>query len=242
MARHAGGESAARIGKTRGARDRAPIPWRRTIVGWLFASAPRHHRPVYGQESDTRCYRYDPLPFIERRGRFGSTGCRGGRRSGGTTSCQPQRGWNRAASHPRSGTGPTWHSSRSGEGAEIRGKLVVLGFNPLSLWLFSKPLAAFRDLRPLSVPRLHDWLTVLGLEREARTVYLNYRSVLPIVDRWQTATWLNGVHLPFGGVYIFVARKHGHGVILQPRRQRRTDRELASLAVPTPTRRAHAAP
>ena len=122
------------------------------------------------------------------------------------------------------------------------GKLVVLGFNPLSLWLFSKPLAAFRDLRPLSVPRLHDWLTVLGLEREARTVYLNYRSVLPIVDRWRTATWLNGVHLPFGGVYIFVARKHGHGVILQPRRQRRADRELASLAVPTATRRAHAAP
>ncbi|MDE0193736.1 MAG: class I SAM-dependent methyltransferase [Gammaproteobacteria bacterium] len=116
------------------------------------------------------------------------------------------------------------------------GRLVVVGFNPLSLWLLSKPLPAFRDLRPLSVPRLGEWLTVLGMTRDAQTVYLNYRSALPVTlagDRWQTASaWVNRLQPPLGGAYILAATKRGHGYILQDRNRRQHGRELAPAALP----------
>ena len=116
------------------------------------------------------------------------------------------------------------------------GRLVVVGFNPLSLWLLSKPLPAFRDLRPLSVPRLSEWLTVLGMTRDARTVYLNYRSALPMAlagDRWRTVSaWVNRLQPPLGGAYILVAVKQGHGYILHRRNRRRDGRELAPAVLP----------
>lgn len=116
------------------------------------------------------------------------------------------------------------------------GRLVVVGFNPLSLWLLSKPLAAFRDLRPLSVPRLGEWLTVLGMTRDARTVYLNYRSALPVAlagDRWRTASaWVNRLQPPLGGAYVLAATKRGHGYILQDRNRRQHGRELAPAVLP----------
>lgn len=116
------------------------------------------------------------------------------------------------------------------------GRLVVVGFNPLSLWLLSKPFPAFRDLRPLSVPRLGEWLTVLGMTRDARTIYLNYRSVLPMAlaaDRWQTASvWVNRLQPPLGGAYILAATKRGPGYIVQRRNQRQDNRELAPAVLP----------
>ncbi|MCE2459401.1 MAG: class I SAM-dependent methyltransferase [Pseudomonadales bacterium] len=122
------------------------------------------------------------------------------------------------------------------------GRLVVVGFNPLSLWLFIKPLRAFRDLRPLSVPRLSEWLTVLGMTREARTVYLNYRSALPMAlhsDRWQTASaWVNRLQLPLGGAYILAATKQGHGYVLERGNQRQHSREIAAAVLGNATRQA----
>lgn len=122
------------------------------------------------------------------------------------------------------------------------GRLVVVGFNPLSLWLLSKPLPAFRDLRPLSVPRLSEWLTVLGMTRDTRTVYLNYRSALPMAlagDRWQTVSaWVNRSQPPLGGAYILAATKRGPAYILQSRNQRRDSRELAPAVLPNATRQA----
>ena len=116
------------------------------------------------------------------------------------------------------------------------GRLVVVGFNPLSLWLLSKPLPAFRDLRPLSVPRLGEWLTVLGMSRDARTVYLNYRSALPIAltgDRWSTVSaWVNRLQPPLGGAYVLAATKRGHGYILQRRTRQHESRELAPAVLP----------
>ena len=116
------------------------------------------------------------------------------------------------------------------------GRLVVVGFNPLSLWLLSKPLPAFRDLRPLSVPRLSEWLTVLGMTRDARTVYLNYRSALPMVlagDRWRTVSaWVNRLQPPLGGAYVLAATKRGHGYIVQRRSRRQDSRELAPAVLP----------
>ena len=116
------------------------------------------------------------------------------------------------------------------------GRLVVVGFNPLSLWLLSKPHPAFRDLRPLSVPRLGEWLTVLGMSRDARTVYLNYRSALPLAlagDRWSTVSaWVNRLQPPLGGAYVLAATKRGHGYILQGRTRRHDSRELAPAVLP----------
>ena len=116
------------------------------------------------------------------------------------------------------------------------GRLVVVGFNPLSLWLLSKPLPAFRDLRPLSVPRLGEWLAVLGMIQDARTVYLNYRSVLPVAlatDRWQNASaWVNRLQPPLGGAYILAATKREPGYIVQRRNQRQDSRELAPAIIP----------
>lgn len=116
------------------------------------------------------------------------------------------------------------------------GRLVVVGFNPLSLWMLSKPLPAFRDLRPLSVPRLSEWLTVLGMTRDARTVYLNYRSALPVSlagDRWQAASaWVNRLQPPLGGAYVLAATKRGHGYILERRNRRQDRRELAPAVLP----------
>ena len=116
------------------------------------------------------------------------------------------------------------------------GRLVVVGFNPLSLWSLSKPLPAFRDLRPLSVPRLSEWLTVLGMTRDTRTVYLNYRSALPIAlagNRWQTASaWINRLQPPLGGAYILAATKQGHGYTLQRRNRRQDRRELTPAVLP----------
>jgi len=116
------------------------------------------------------------------------------------------------------------------------GRLVVVGFNPFSLWLLCKPLPAFRDLRPLSVPRLGEWLTVLGMSRDARTVYLNYRSALPVAlagDRWPAASaWVNRLQPPLGGAYILAATKRGYGYILQDRNRRQHGREFAPAVLP----------
>ena len=122
------------------------------------------------------------------------------------------------------------------------GRLVVVGFNPLSLWLATKPMPAFRHLRPLSVPRLGEWLTVLGMTRDARAVYLNYRSALPLAlpgDRWRSASaWVNRLQAPLGGAYMQAATKQGHGYVLQPRIEARESRKLATAVLGNATREA----
>jgi len=117
------------------------------------------------------------------------------------------------------------------------GRLLLLGFNPVSLWPLAKSQRALRELKPISVPRLKDWLALLGLEQETRTVYLNYRSALPLAlagDRWRAASdWLNRVQPPVGGVYLVVATKVGHAFI-QARRDPGRQRETTAKALPNP--------
>ena len=120
------------------------------------------------------------------------------------------------------------------------GRLVVLGFNPLSLWSLAKQRGPLRDLRSISVPRLHEWLGLLGLERETRTIYLNFRSALPVTldgGGWRAASdWLNRIQPPLGGVYVVVARKVGFAFIAE--RRQGAARRLKSTApvLPNPTR------
>ncbi len=123
------------------------------------------------------------------------------------------------------------------------GRLVVVGFNPLSLWLLIKPMRAFRDLRPLSVPRLEEWLTVLGIARDTRAIYVNYRSALPLAlsgDRWRSASaWVNRLQVPLGGAYVLAATKQGHGYVLQSRNRRPESRKLATAVLGNATRAAN---
>ena len=119
------------------------------------------------------------------------------------------------------------------------GRLLVLGINPLSLWLLAKPAGAFRRMKPVSAPRLADWLALLGLERTGKTAYRNYRSVLPSSlegEGWRRASaWLNKAQAPFGGVYLVAAVKSAPGCIGAERSvaQERLAVNAAALANPT---------
>ena len=122
------------------------------------------------------------------------------------------------------------------------GRLLILGINPLSLWLLAKPGGTFRHMKPVSAPRLHDWLALLGLERDARTAYLNYRSVLPLTldgERWRrVSAWLSKAQAPVGGVYLVTAVKVGHGFIGAQRRIGAEQLPVNSAALPNPARQA----
>lgn len=115
------------------------------------------------------------------------------------------------------------------------GRLVVVGVNPASLWQLARPRAAFRHLHPVAVLRLYEWLAVLGMEREAETIYLNYRSLLPLAlhsERWQRASeWLRAQRLPVGGSYLIAATKVGQRLV----GQHSAARERVPQATPLPT-------
>ena len=122
------------------------------------------------------------------------------------------------------------------------GRLLILGINPLSLWLLAKPGVAFRHMKPVSVPRLHDWLALLGLEQDSKTIYFNYRSVLPLALQsklWRRASaWLNKAQAPVGGVYLVTAVKVGHGFIGAHRRSGEQRLPVNPAALANPTRQA----
>lgn len=121
------------------------------------------------------------------------------------------------------------------------GRLLLVGVNPSSLWLFAKPFAALRDLKPVSVPRLQDWLALLGLEQDAKTRYLNYRSVLPFALRGKAgeaaSSWLNRLQAPVGGVYLISATKVAAGHITQRGQMKAPAREAQPTALPNPATR-----
>lgn len=73
------------------------------------------------------------------------------------------------------------------------GRLLITGFNPYSLWLWRYLFK--RDpwqTNRLTLPRLKDWLTLLGFE-SMQGGYLGY--TLPVQDaKWLTATrWMDAV-------------------------------------------------
>lgn len=97
----------------------------------------------------------------------------------------------------------------------LGGRLLIVGFNPWSLWSLAKPWRPFRDMHPVSPLRLADWLDLLGFDRE-RGVHLSYRGALSAAlegQHWKRASEaINRVQPPFGGVYIVAATRIGHGM------------------------------
>lgn len=121
------------------------------------------------------------------------------------------------------------------------GRLLLVAVNPSSLWLLAKPFAVLRNLKPVSVPRLQDWLALLGLEQDGKTRYLNYRSVLPFALHGKAGEmasgWLNRLQAPVGGVYLIAAVKVAASHIAQRGHLAAPSREAQPTALPNPATR-----
>jgi SAM-dependent methyltransferase len=102
------------------------------------------------------------------------------------------------------------------------GQLVIVGFNPLSLWGLQRRLAHGRHCFPwngdyISVLRLKDWLQLLGFEVDRG----NFGCYLPPFDQER---WLKSAHFMeaagdrwwsfAGAVYLLRAVKRVHGMRL----------------------------
>lgn len=95
------------------------------------------------------------------------------------------------------------------------GQVVIVGFNPLSSWGVWKSFAKLRGHAPwngnfIRPGRLMDWLNLLNFKVD-RTHYSTYG--LPLQSKRATSTpdysqgLSRSLSLPFGSVYIMVARK-----------------------------------
>jgi SAM-dependent methyltransferase len=124
------------------------------------------------------------------------------------------------------------------------GHLVVLGFNPWSLWGLRRLLSTRRGSAPwcgrfLSVARLKDWLRLLGFD----TLYVRTFFFRPPLNRGailERLRWLEAIAgrqpvLP-AGVYVLLAKKRV--VALTPIRPRwRPRRRMVAAGVTEPTAR-----
>lgn len=94
------------------------------------------------------------------------------------------------------------------------GKLIVIGFNPLSLWgirrLFSKRIKAPWCGRFIGHKRLEDWLKVAGLTLENKR-FVQYEAPIHSAKWRLRCAWikrfLKPFKVPIGGVYIITATK-----------------------------------
>lgn len=122
------------------------------------------------------------------------------------------------------------------------GRLLVCGFNPLSLWGVRSVYASvfsdsFSGLRFVNPRRLVDWLTVLGFARQDEMKYLAYG--LPFARGGSNAKlWrklrdtLSQHQLPVGGVYVLAATKQVMADMPVSRRERLASGKLAPVAYP----------
>jgi len=128
------------------------------------------------------------------------------------------------------------------------GHVVILGFNPLSLWGLARLFLGWKRHIPwcghfLTPTRLKDWLALLGFDvvQQRRYCYRPPWQHLGPLRRLPSTGWL-GRHLwpLFGGGYLLVARKRV--VTLTPIRPRwRARRRIAvnGLAKPMNQQRQH---
>lgn len=120
------------------------------------------------------------------------------------------------------------------------GKLIIVGFNPWSLWglrrLFSARKKAPWCGRFIAYKRLEDWLKVAGLTLEKRE-FIYYEPPVKSQVWWRRYGWLKGLlkplKLPFSGVYVLTVTKQvKHHIAIKPRwRQARV--RVPNLTKPT---------
>ena len=122
------------------------------------------------------------------------------------------------------------------------GHLVIVGFNPLSLWGMYKPIGKFRKKLPwvgrfVPPSQLMDWLTLLNFKID-RVQYSMFG--LPTVRSSQSLPDFShglsrNANWPFGGIYVIVARKQtGSMIKMKPVWQ--NTRAFGKLSVVPPAR------
>lgn len=124
------------------------------------------------------------------------------------------------------------------------GRLVILGFNPLSLWGLRRLRGRGYpwDGRYISVPRVHDWLQLLDLEASGGR-YCAYVPPLQrqrAIDRWRFMEKAGDRWWPLaGGVYLLQAVKRVKGLrVIGPAIERRVRQRPVLVA----TGRTHRSP
>lgn len=95
------------------------------------------------------------------------------------------------------------------------GHIVIVGFNPWSLWGLWRAALQFKERSPwngryIGPGRLMDWLNLLDFKID-RAQYAIYRPPVtrligPVRDYSQGVS--RNLNLPVGGIYVIVARKH----------------------------------
>lgn len=124
------------------------------------------------------------------------------------------------------------------------GHLVIIGFNPRSLWGIRRSLSRSTASMPwvarfLSVHRVKDWLSLLGFDT-LQCRFLFHRPPLKSLRLLEKLQFLepaagNGM-MPLAGAYILIARKRT--VILTPLKTvRETRRRLFPVGIPTSSQR-----
>ncbi len=128
------------------------------------------------------------------------------------------------------------------------GRVLIVGFNPFSLWGLTRPVARFRSRVPWSAGfirpgRLMDWLDLLDF-RIDRVQYCTYGPPIsrsPFIGR--VPDYSRGLsrrtNLPFGACYVIEARKYV-GTMTRLRPQWSRSRALGNLTVVRPTGRSAA--
>lgn len=122
------------------------------------------------------------------------------------------------------------------------GQLVIVGFNPWSLWQLRKFLTLKQRApwngRYLSEQRLSDWLRLLDCKPE--DVQFAFYG-LPLGSQWlfdacrRMETFLRRFNFHFGSCYVMVARKQTAGSI--PLRESRKKTSILSFPITEPTTR-----
>ncbi len=95
------------------------------------------------------------------------------------------------------------------------GHMLVVGFNPLSAWslyrrMNSRKLRLAAQHRPMRMPRLCDWLSVLNYDVVHQRSYFHRLPVnsAGLLQKFEGAERLaDQLHSPFGLFYLVVARK-----------------------------------
>ncbi len=117
------------------------------------------------------------------------------------------------------------------------GHVVIVGFNPLSLWGIWRQFAKFGGKAPwnsrfIRPGRLMDWLNLLNFKID-RAQYAIYRPPVgkyagPVIDYSQGVS--RNLNLPIGSVYVIVAKKH-IGAVRPIRPVWKTSRAFGRLSV-----------
>jgi len=127
--------------------------------------------------------------------------------------------------------------------ARPMGQVVIVGFNPFSLWGMWKPIGALRHRQPwegkfISPGRLMDWLTLLNfkIDRAQYSIYglpYNRNEEDLTLDDYSQGLSRNP-NWPFGAIYVIVARKQV-GTMTPIKPVWKKNRSLGKLSVVRPS-------